>query len=173
MTEKKNKKVLSFFVLFITLVITMLFVRQYIFKTAIVDGKSMMPTVNDEQTILYNRLSYLFSEPTRGDVVVIEKENRTYIKRIIGLPQETIEVIDQQLYINQVPYQQAFITDAQSFWTHDIVETMIPKSYYYVMGDNRRNSRDTRNSLGFIHRDEIIGRAELIIYPISSWQVIY
>lgn len=149
------------------------FIHFFIFRTAIVDGHSMTPTVNHNETIIYNRLSYLFDSPKRGDVVVIMRDDQTYIKRIIGLPNETLSYKDQQLYIDDIAYRQTFITNKSSFWTHDISPIYIPDNHYYVMGDNRPNSRDSRNSLGFILRDEVIGRAEIVIYPFDHWQVIY
>ncbi|MBM7540407.1 signal peptidase I [Amphibacillus cookii] len=156
---------LTFFLIFI--------INKLIFTTSQVIGDSMSPTIEDKQWIITNRLSYTFNQPSRGDVIVIELENKTLIKRVIGLPNETIEIIDQQLYIDGIPYAQTFITDADSFRTHDVPATEIPDHTYYVIGDNRRMSRDSRNDLGFIDEADIVGRAEFIIYPFSDWQVIY
>ena len=166
---KKQRIVLSV----LTFFFIGLFIHLFIFRTAIVDGHSMAPTINDQQTIIYNRLSYLFDSPHRGDVVVIKRDDETYIKRIIGLPTETLSYENQQLYIDEIPYRQTFITNERSYWTHNIKPTYIPDHYYYVMGDNRQNSRDSRNSLGLISKDNIIGRAEIIVYPFDEWQVIY
>lgn len=165
-------KIIVFFAL-PTLLFIGLFVHLFIFRTAVVQGVSMSPTIKNEQVIIYNRLSYLFDRPHRGDVVVIDLDGETFIKRIIGLPDETLSYIDQQLYIDEIPYRQTFISDQRSYWTHNINSTYIPEGYFYVMGDNRRNSRDSRNSLGLIAKEDIIGRAELIIYPFNEWQVIY
>ena len=145
----------------------------FIFSLAQVVGHSMMPTIKDEQWIVTNQLSYFFIEPRRGDVVLIEQNGAQYVKRVIGLPEETIEIKNQQLYIDGTPYAQRFITDSSSFWTHDIPEIKIPDQAYYVLGDNRINSNDSRYSLGFIKASDIVGRAEFIIYPFTDWQVIH
>lgn len=145
----------------------------FIFSFAQVVGHSMMPTIKHEQWIVTNKLSYSFNEPRRGDIVLIDLNGSQYVKRIIGLPQETIEIKDQQLYIDGIPYAQRFITDSSTFWTHDIPKTKIPDQAYYVLGDNRINSNDSRYSLGFINVSDIIGRAEFIIYPLADWQVIH
>ncbi|WP_440895160.1 signal peptidase I [Amphibacillus sp. Q70] len=150
-----------------------LFIRLFIFSFAQIIGESMAPTIQNEQWIITNHLAYSLNEPERGDIVTIDYNGERYIKRIIGLPNETIEITDQQLYIDGIPYEQVFITDRNSFWTHDIPKTEIPNHSYYVLGDNRRISKDSRNALGFIAKSNIIGRAEFIIYPFSDWQVIY
>ncbi|WP_067839872.1 signal peptidase I [Amphibacillus sediminis] len=169
-----SRKILKLIICSITALLLILIVKSLILSTAnVVVGDSMAPTIRDDQWIITNRLIYKFDQPQRGDVVVIELEEKTYIKRIIGLPNESIEIIDQQLYIDGIPYTQSFITDASSFKTHDVPLTKIPDHHYYVIGDNRRVSRDSRNSLGFINEANIIGRAEFIIYPISDWQAIY
>ncbi|HHU20710.1 MAG TPA: signal peptidase I [Bacilli bacterium] len=145
----------------------------FIFSIAQVVGHSMAPTVEHNQWIITNQLSYSFNEPRRGDVILIDHDGNHYIKRIIGLPNETIEMINQQLYIDGIPYSQRFITDRSSFWTHDIPKTTIPNHSYYVLGDNRIASNDSRYSLGFIEISDIVGRAEFIIYPLSDWKVIH
>ncbi|SEN65638.1 signal peptidase I [Amphibacillus marinus] len=158
---------------FIICFILFLFFNYFIFTISNVTGDSMAPTILDNQWIITNRASYLFNQPKRGDIVVIELADKTYIKRVIGLPNETLNITDQQLIINDIPYSQTFLTDDRSFWTHDVPNTLIPDGHYYVIGDHRRLSRDSRNSLGFINQADIIGRAEFIVYPFSDWQVIY
>lgn len=158
----------------ITLVVlSIVIINIYLFPFAQIVGDSMSPTIEDEQWLITNRLPYLFNEPKRGDIVTINYKGELYIKRIIGLPNESLEIIDQQLYINGVPYAQRFITNNRTFWTHDIANVNIPSDSYYVLGDNRLFSRDSRNELGFINKSDIIGRAEFIIYPVSNWEVIH
>ncbi|MBU5595282.1 signal peptidase I [Amphibacillus sp. MSJ-3] len=159
--------------LILTIFFIILFFRLFIFSFAQVIGESMAPTIQNGQWIITNHLSYSLNEPERGDIVTIDYNGEIYIKRIIGLPNETIEITDQQLYIDGIPYTQVFITDRSSFWTHDIPETKIPDQSYYVLGDNRRISKDSRNTLGFIEKSNIIGRAEFVIYPFSDWHVIH
>lgn len=165
------KRLLRFLILGVSIVIIL--ACFYIFSLAQVIGHSMAPTIKHEQWIITNQLSYSFNEPRRGDIVLIDKHGEHYVKRIIGLPNETIQITNQQLYIDGLPYAQRFITDRSSFWTHDVPETKIPSQSYYVLGDNRILSNDSRYSLGFIKTTDIIGRAEFIIYPLSDWKVIH
>lgn len=133
----------------------------------------MAPTISENQVVLYNRLSYYFSDVSRGDVIIIERDDGVYIKRVVGLPNETLSFFEQQLIVDGFSYQQNFITDSPSFWTHDVDETVIPEDHYYVVGDNRRQSRDSRNSFGYVHSNNIIGRVELVIFPFNELKTIY
>lgn len=163
------------YILFTATIISAIFLF-YGFSLSQVVGMSMSPTVEHGQWIVTNHYAYQFDQPKRGDIVTIDYKGGTYIKRIIGLPNETIEIRNQQLYIDGMPYSQNFITNTVSFWTNDIKEIDIPDDSYYVLGDNRRISRDSREglySLGFIDQGHITGRAELIVYPFSDWQIIH
>jgi len=164
------KKIIKI-ILFTLIIILPLSLITFSFSQVI--GESMAPTIKNNQWIIINHLAYTLHEPERGDVVTIEHDGELYIKRIIGLPNETIEIADQQLYIDGTPYEQVFITNMISFWTNDIPQTEIPDDSYYVLGDNRRVSRDSRHTLGFIDESNITGRAEFIIYPFSDLEIIY
>lgn len=167
----KRKRRLN--MLTVTISVIIILTCYYTFTFSQVIGQSMSPTIKHEQWIVSNRISYWFNQPKRGDIVVIKHKDQKYVKRIIGLPNETVEIIDQQLYIDDVPYTQRFITNKSSFWTHDIPKTKVPSHSYYVLGDNRIMSNDSRYELGFINKADIIGRAEFIIYPLSDWKVIH
>src|SRR5690625_5981699 len=169
MKLKKRPLFANFFILgFLMLILIII----YFFPLAKIIGSSMAPTIQNEQWILTNRMSYVFNEPKRGEIVTINHGDELYIKRIIGLPNEEVAISDQQLYIDGIPYSQRFITNAYHFWTHDIQAVTIPNHSYYVLGDNRRFSNDSRNELGFIDYVNIIDRAVVIVFPLSSWQSI-
>lgn len=145
--------------------------RSFVFATSIVDGESMEPTLEDGETVLFNKFTYLFDQPQRGDIVIIERPLKNYVKRIIAMPGETIKVDDHTLYINGEKYGQPFITkDAQNN-TGEIGPTKVPEKSYYVMGDNRILSKDSRNGLGFVNEDNIIGKSEIIIFPFNEWSI--
>src|SRR5699024_10020015 len=112
----------------------------------------------------FNKLVYFIEKPKRGEVVIIQRTHKNYVKRIIGLPEETVEVRNHVLYINNEKYEQSFIGDEIANLTGDIGPIKVPKNSYYVMGDNRPISKDSRNGLGFINEADIIGRSEFIIY---------
>src|SRR5699024_10813112 len=96
---------------------------------------------------------------------------KTYVKRIIGLPGETIFVKDHTLYINDEVYEQTFLTEDTLIRRGNFGPIRIPNDSYFVMGDHRAISKDSRNGLGFISEEDIIGRSELIIYPFSEWSL--
>ncbi|MFC3039916.1 signal peptidase I [Virgibacillus xinjiangensis] len=145
--------------------------RSFIFATSIVEGESMEPTLEDGERVIFNKIVYLLDEPNRGDVVIIERPTKNYVKRIIGLPGETIEIKNNRLYINGDRYEQTFLSEMNLERTGNIGPVHIPEENYYVMGDNRAISKDSRNGLGFIEEDAIIGKSEVIIYPFSEWGV--
>lgn len=154
--------------IFISILIA-LFIKTFVLSTSIVDGESMAPTLNDGNRIVFNKFIYLIDKPKRGDIVIIKKPLKSYVKRIIALPGETVEVREDALYINHEVYEQDFITDDLIKRTGSVGPTKVPSDSYYVMGDNRPISKDSRNALGFIKEDQIIGRSEIIYFPFDEW----
>lgn len=142
--------------------------RTFIFATSIVEGDSMDPTLQDGERVIFNKLIYLVDEPDRGDIVIIHRPEKNYVKRVIGLPGETIEIRNHQLYINNELYDQTFLTEDAINHTGNYGPITVPRGRYFVMGDNRSISKDSRNGLGFIMEDEIIGRSEFVFFPFSE-----
>lgn len=147
-----------------------LFLRSFIFATSIVEGESMEPTLEDGERLIFNKIVYILDEPERGDVVIIQQTNKNYVKRVIALPGETIEIRNNELYIDGEKYIQSFLSEEASMNTGNFGPIDVPEDSYFVMGDNRAISKDSRNGLGYIQQDEIIGRSEVIIYPFSDWE---
>ncbi|HLS23141.1 MAG TPA: signal peptidase I [Pseudogracilibacillus sp.] len=154
----------------IALVLALL-LRAFVFATSVVKGESMLPTLEDGERVVFNKFIYLISEPARGDIVIIQKPESNYVKRIIGLPNETIEIRDNILYVDGVQQPSTFVGEREAKYTGDVGPITLPDDHYFVMGDNRANSKDSRNALGLIERKHIIGRSELIIYPFSEMQL--
>lgn len=142
--------------------------RTFVFATSIVEGESMYPALEDGERIIFNKFIYLVSEPARGDIVIIQHPQKNYVKRIIGLPNETIEMRDHLLYVDGEIQESSFVGDFEMQLTGNFGPIEVPKDNYFVMGDNRAISKDSRNGLGFISRGDIIGRSELVIYPFSE-----
>lgn len=132
----------------------------------------MFPVLEEGDRVLFNKAAYLFEEPARGDVVIIQRPIKNYVKRIIALPGETIEVKENKLYINGERYGQHFLPASEISRTADFGPVITPEDSYFVMGDNRIISKDSRNGLGFVTKAEIIGRSELIIFPLNEFSVI-
>lgn len=145
--------------------------RTFVFATSIVEGDSMYPALEDGERIIFNKLVYIVSEPKRGDIVIIQQPQRNYVKRIIGLPNEVIEMKDHDLFINGEKQPTSFVDEYDTMLTGNFGPIKIPEDSYFVMGDNRAISKDSRNGLGLINRSEIIGRSELVIYPFKEWEI--
>ena len=135
-----------------------------------IEGDSMEPNLHNGEYVLIDKVSYLLHPPERGDVVVFTPPNneRDYIKRVIGLPGDTVEVRGGQVYVNGVmldePYlQQAILRDEPA--------RIVEEGRYFVLGDNRNNSSDSR-SFGTITPQSIVGRAWLVYWPPSDWSTV-
>lgn len=173
--EKKTKKkeLLSWFQAFIIAIILVWSVQRFIIVPVEVDGESMNPTLNDQDHLIIEKIPYRFFDPDRFDVIVFEvSEKRDYIKRIIGLPGETVEYKDNQLFIDGDPIEEPYLTEA--FYTGDFTleddipgrHELIPEGSYLVLGDHRQHSEDSR-MIGLIKEDDIIGKAKFIYWPFS------
>lgn len=157
-------------------VITVLLI-QFVGQRTRVEGSSMEPTLSNGDNLIVDKLSYRFREPRRFDVIVFPDERETdkyYVKRIIGLPGETVQIDENGcIYINGKELEESFglemIRDAGSAKEG----ILLGEDEYFVMGDNRNNSKDSRSEeLGSVHRNTIIGRALFRIYPFSKMGVI-
>ncbi|WP_430786274.1 signal peptidase I [Virgibacillus flavescens] len=157
--------------IFIAILLAFL-LRTFVFATSIVEGESMVPTLENGERVIFNKLVYFLDEPERGDVVIIQRPLKNYVKRVIGLPGETVKFREHQLYINGEKYGESFISNEALNNTGNFGPIEVPDDKYFVMGDNRAISKDSRNGLGFISEDDIIGKSELVVYPFDEWEKI-
>ena len=135
-----------------------------------VDGSSMVPTLRDGQFVMVNRLAYQLGEPDHGDVVVFHyprDPEQEYIKRIIGLPGDTVEMNSEHVYVNGQRIEEPYIAaDARTTNKWEI-----PVDHVFVLGDNRNNSQDSRN-FGPVSMENLIGKAIFIYWPPTDWGLI-
>jgi signal peptidase I len=161
-------------------VIIAFLIRSFLFAPILVDGVSMMPTLHNENRMIVNKLSYQFGEPNRFDIIVFKAmENKDYIKRIIGLPGDHIAYKDDTLYINGQPYEEPYLHEYKQKavsgpLTSDFTlehlpggHKVVPKGHLFVLGDNRRFSKDSR-VIGVISMDAVIGEANIIYWPLHE-----
>jgi len=161
-----------------TLLITLaLFIGLHYSAQAVpLDGPSMQPGLHTDERVLVNSLAYTFSGPQRGDVIVFNPPtapSERYIKRIIGLPGDTITLTANTVKVNGVTLDEPYITTAPQGETEnpDAQTFKLSAHQYFVMGDNRSNSQDSR-FFGPITRAEIIGKAEFVVWPLTAFHEI-
>lgn len=162
------KKFIKELIPYIVIIIAVVLIRTYIITPVIVVGDSMVPTLDDDQILLLNKLDYKFNEIERYDIVVIKVENSEIIKRVIGLPGETIEYRNNILYINGHEEETTYNFDIEDFNLKDICNCdKIPKDKYLVLGDNRMVSSDSR-IIGLIDKEDIEGSTSISLWPIKK-----
>lgn len=127
----------------------------------------MNNTLKDKDIMILDKISYRFKEISRFDIVVVDKNNEKLIKRVIGLPGETVEYKNNKLYINNKNVAEKF--DHEETKDYILKET-IPEGYYFVVGDNRPISNDSRY-IGLIKKEEILGKTNLILFPFSRFGI--
>ena len=163
------KEVFSWIMVFVFAIILAALIKKYVMFNVEVPTGSMENTIMVGDRATTFRLAYLFSDPQRGDIVVFpfpDDEQMDYIKRIIGLPGETIEGRDVLVYIDGRPLEEPYVT---SELDSDFGPYEIPEGYYFMMGDNRNNSADSRYwDNKYVKRDKIEGKA-VLKYPKLTW----
>lgn len=179
MKNKILKELLSTGLYLLTVLVLTWLLITYVIQRTEVDGRSMEPTLSDQDNLFVDKISYRFKDPERFDIIVFPfryKEDTYYIKRIIGLPGETVQ-IDQEgnIYIDGEILQESYGKEVirPECIGRAAEPVVLGEDEYFVMGDNRNNSSDSRTEIvGNIHRDEIIGRAWVRIWPISAFGVL-
>lgn len=154
-------------------------IRTFMFASVVVDGESMQPTLEPNDKMIVNKIGFQLSEPERFDIIVFHAPGgNDYIKRIIGLPGEELEYRDDTLYINQQPIAEPYLDELKENYSGELLtgdftladvtsETVVPEDSYFVMGDNRRRSKDSRD-IGAIMSEDVIGSASLTFWPIEN-----
>lgn len=165
MNENVKKYIKEYlpFTLFVLLIVG---IRIFICTPINVNGSSMSSTLKDGDIMLLNKIG-LKKGIERFDIVVIKNDNKYIIKRVIGMPGEVISYKDETLYINGKVYKDEYNLTG----TGDIEPVKIEENEYYVMGDNRSISKDSR-SIGTIKKNKIIGKTNFIIYPFNKFGIV-
>ncbi|MFA5367427.1 MAG: signal peptidase I [Dehalococcoidia bacterium] len=154
----------------VALALLLFFGVQTIIESRVVEGSSMEVGLHDGQRLIVVKAAYWFGEPQRGDVVIFTHPldpERTLVKRVIGLPGEHIEITDSIVYIDGSQLLEPYVKGT----TSPLSNTEVPPGCYFVMGDNRQSSSDSR-SWGPLPEDNIIGRAWLLYWPLEDWHLI-
>ncbi|MFO7246076.1 MAG: signal peptidase I [Thermaerobacter sp.] len=147
-------------------VVLALLIRGFVVESFLVQGSSMEPTLHHGDRLLVNKIAYRFGTPQRGDIVVFHApfgDTRDYIKRVIAGPGDRIRIEDGVPYVNGERLEEPYVL---RYDDTSMPEMVIPPGSVFVMGDNRRNSQDSR-SFGFIGIEEIVGKAMVVYWPLE------
>lgn len=152
------------------------FIVTFVGVRTVVDGQSMEPTLQDGNNLIVDKLSFRFRDPKRYEIIVFPykyEENTYYIKRIIGLPGETVQVKDGEVYINGEPLGEDYGAEPMEDPGIAAEPIHLGDDEYFVLGDNRNHSSDSRDaSVGVLKREDLIGRAWIRIYPFDELGVV-
>lgn len=157
-------------------------IRFFLFTPIVVDGASMMPTFENGDRVVVDKIGPQLKEYERFDVIVFEaKEDTNYIKRIIGISGDRIAYENDELFINGERYEEPYLEEYKKALIdngtltgdftleENLGELTVPDGYFFVLGDNRRNSKDSRDpSVGFISMNKVLGTAKVVFYPIDN-----
>ena len=176
--EKKRMKELVGWILYLLLVVGLTWlILTYVGQRTRVSGHSMETTLSNGDNLIVDKLSYRFRDPKRFDIIVFPfkyEENTYYIKRIIGLPGETVQVVDGCAYIDG-ELLESDIYGAELMEDSGIAGELLTlkEDEYFVLGDNRNHSSDSRDpSVGILTREDLLGKAWVRIYPFDKMGVI-
>ena len=176
--EKKEKKslkreIFEWIMVFVVAGALAFVVRTFIFEPVRVDGASMMYTLEDGEFMIATKYDYLLGDPERFDIVICNYPNTSdgmyRVKRVIGMPDETIELRAGELYIDGKHVEQNFeMTPNETYFG----PYTVPPGHYFVIGDNRNNSKDSRSAMvGPLSRDEIKGHVRAVVFPFGSFRL--
>lgn len=175
---KEIIKELAGWLLYIVLIIAFIWcVVTFVGQRTEVSGSSMETTLSDKDQLIVDKMTYRFRDPKRYDIVVFPyqyQDNTYYIKRIIGLPGETVQILSGMVYIDGMRLDEHYGDEIME--NPGIAEEPLTlgEDEYFVLGDNRNNSSDSRASdVGLIHRKDLIGRAWIRVWPLSQIGVIH
>ena len=168
MNKKKIIKILKDIYPYLIVVLVVVLIRTFLVTPARVDGSSMEPTLSNNNLVILNKIDYRLNDIKRFDIVVVKYNDEKLIKRVVGLPGEHIEFLDDTLYVDGVIVNQPFEhAKTQNFKIESQGRINVPADTYFVVGDNRGNSSDSR-MFGPVDKKQILGSVSFRFFPITK-----
>ena len=150
------------------------FIIIFLYQPVEVEGTSMLPGLQDQERIFVNKFVYKFEAIQRGDIVVFHDPldpSKSYIKRVIGVPGDHIRIVDGMVYVNDQPLTEPYVP-SEYFDIRSMVETTVPENSYFVLGDHRSMSNDSRD-FGPVGQNYIFGKAVLVYWPVDKLSMVH
>lgn len=163
--KKETRKEL---IIYGSIILAVILIRTFIITPVRVNGTSMYSTLKNGEIMILNKLDYKFNDIKRFDIVVVKTSDNKIIKRVIGLPGETLKYENNTLYIDGVEVKEPYLKEkTEDFNINELGYKKIPSDCYFVMGDNRNNSKDSR-IIGCVNKKQIQGSTKLVLFPFKS-----
>lgn len=167
-----KKEILSWIMYIGSAILISLFLTRFVILNAYIPTGSMENTIMPGDRVFASRLHYLFTDPKRGDIIVFkypDNENENYVKRVIGLPGETVEIKNGEVYIDDVKLEEPYIKE--EMLKVDYGPYHVPENSYFVMGDNRNFSKDSRVwiTTNYVEKSKILGKVAFRYFPWPKW----
>ncbi|NLX91153.1 MAG: signal peptidase I [Firmicutes bacterium] len=145
-------------------IVIAIFIRLFLFEVFLVEGSSMYPTLQNHERLIVNKATYFFKEPEKGDIIVFSfSPQRDFIKRVIAVEGDTVEISDNQVFVNGVVLDEPYLKDCQMM---NFGPVKVPEGHIFVLGDNRGNSMDSRDpAVGYVSRKKVKGKAVVVFWP--------
>lgn len=161
---EKSKKVILEILSYVLIIVVVILIKTYIASPIKVNGNSMYKTLHDKDIMILNEYIYYFDDIKRSDIVVVKEKGELLIKRVIGIPGDTIECKNGDVYLNKKKLTETYVNSK----TEDFEKVTLNKEQYFVMGDNRSVSLDSR-VYGAYDKKDIKGKASFTIYPFNRF----
>jgi signal peptidase I len=165
----------SFFkelVITIGLALAIFLLLQTTIQSSIVEGSSMQPGLENNQRLIVVKAVYYFREPQRGDIIIIHPPNqpeKQWVKRVIGMPGDTVEIKDHIVYVNGAALTEPYIKDEPNYTMKPYT---VEENHYFVLGDNRNNSTDSHYRWT-VDKKSVVGEAWLRFWPLNQWGIVH
>ncbi|KAF4325650.1 hypothetical protein G195_000623 [Phytophthora kernoviae 00238/432] len=181
-SKKAKNEIFEWLKAIVIALVLVILIRWLLFKPFVVDGPSMQPNFHTGERVIVNEILYDIREPQRGEVIVfhVPSEGRDFIKRVIAVTSDTVEVQDDTVLVNGKKVDETYIQGAidaaeanggtynvKDFPNEQFPDGKVPEGHVFVMGDNRPNSTDSR-MIGYVSLTDIVGRADVIFWPIGD-----